>query len=887
MLAQLRRLGLSHDPGRRFSTHEPDYYRWTQWIFLQLFESFYDPTVEWTGPDGARVVGRARRISELPALLKSGEWHRAKNGAAAPGRDSMGRPLSDAEIADVVDRSRLAFVDEVPVNWCPQLGTVLANEEVTADGRSERGNFPVFKRPLRQWILRITAYAERLIQDLEPLDWPLGVLEMQRNWIGRSTGCEVDFAVPLPAGGTGTIRVFTTRPDTLFGATFVVLSPEHPLVEQITTADRRDAVAKYKSESTASKFAAHDEDAPKTGTFTGACAINPVNGARTPIWIASYVLMEYGTGAIMAVPAHDTRDFDFAKQNELPILPVVSPDDEWLREQAATMGLDGDDAAVRAAYLRDPAGFPNAFTGDGASINSTGPDISISDLATPRAKEKISDWIEATGRGARRVNYKLKDWLFSRQRYWGEPFPVLFESESGRAHAMDESQLPARLPELTDFSPRSSDDPNSAPEPPLARVPAWMNVRGVILDCGAARIVDAAVGANIPIDGKARTVRAFKRDANTMPNWAGSCWYYLRYCDPANQKAMVDCADERYWMMQRRADGSWNAGGVDLYVGGAEHAVLHLLYARFWHKVLYDLGYVSTREPFQKLFNQGMITANAYVDSRGFYVDSREVVLKTEDGKDAAYSQSGEKLKIETGKMGKRYKNGLPPEEVCDEYSADVLRLYEMYMGPLEATKPWDARAIIGMQRFLNSVWRAVEESLSGQRREPPDAIPTEIDRMVHRTVQKVTEDIDRLRMNTAIAATIELTNAILRAPAVRREHLVWLVQILSPFAPHMCEELFVKLAPGEASRLGSILRSRWPVADPALCVEDEVEMPVMVNGRKRAVLKIAAEAPDDTIKSAILAESQVAGSLGGKPVTRWVIVRKKGQISVNMVVPQ
>ncbi len=892
--AQFRRLGLGYDWDRELATTDVGYYRWTQWIFLQMYNSWYD-----------RSEGRARPIAELIHELESEHYHVSFDGrlihaGAAMGLEAIegGPPgarlwaeLSPEEQRDLIDAHRLAFLDEVPVNWCPALGTVLANEEVTNEGRSERGNHPVFRRPLRQWMLRITEYADRLERDLDLVDWPESVKLMQRNWIGRSEGAEVDFVVAGSAGralaaeGTDgetgeeadaelTITVYTTRPDTLFGATYMVLAPEHELVEQITTQEQRAAVRAYvEAARNKSDLERTAETKTKTGVFTGAYAINPVNNERIPIWVADYVLMGYGTGAIMAVPAHDTRDLEFAQTFGLPVVQVVQPPE----------GVDW-----------------RGFVDDGVSINSPprGPDADtsklpddvcdINGLPTPEAKRKITEWLEKRELGRGAVNYKLRDWLFSRQRYWGEPFPIVHDAETGQVYALHESELPVELPEIDDFTPAASDDPNAPPQPPLGRATDWVNVLGYVLPDGSVKLLQP--GQQPPADA---VVRRFRRELNTMPQWAGSCWYYLRYLDNRNDRALVDPAIERYWMAPRMAPAgrkaAWAkareagdaaaaagrpgpdlAGGVDLYVGGVEHAVLHLLYARFWHKVLYDLGYVSSPEPFGRLFNQGYIQAYAYQDGRGIYVDVKDVEERGE-GANATYHhrQTGEALTRSLGKMGKSLKNAVAPDEIIAEHGADTLRTYELYMGPLEASKPWSTRDIVGMSRFLHSVWRkfvAADGSLRVTDAEPEPALT----RLLHKTIRKVGELMNDLRFNTAIAALIELNNAI-RGDSLPRKVAVPFVLMLAPFAPHLGEELWQRLQ-GDAWK-GSVALEAWPTYDPALAKDEEIEIPVQVKGKLRSRVRVPADAGEEQMKAAALADEKIRAEVAGKDVIKVICV--------------
>jgi leucyl-tRNA synthetase len=883
MLRQLRLLGLGHDEGRRFSTTDPDYYRWTQWIFLQLFHSFYDPEARWTDPAGREVLGRARPIAELERLLATGAWVEDESGEPAPAsRASGGRRVPAERIAEVAERGRLATVAEVPVNWCPMLGTVLSNEEVTNEGRSERGDYPVYRRPLKQWMLKITAYADRLLKDLDLIDWPRGVVEMQKGWIGRSEGAEIDFAVPLAGGGEATITVYTTRPDTLFGATFVALAPARGgILDLIVAPDRRDAVEAFvEAQETVAAAKDKSEAKTKTGVFTGAHAINPATGERVPIWVVDYVIAGYGKGAIMAVPAHDERDFDFAKAHGLPLRAVVAPDQRWL-EAHAPAGATGD---LAARYAAAPGDFDEAFVGDGVAINSSGPDFSLEGQSTPDAKRTAIDSLARLGRGRGRVQYKLRDWLFSRQRYWGEPFPVVTDLVTGRVHAVAESELPVLLPEMTDFRPVANEDPDSLPVPPLARAEHWMTTTGVILADGTVRLMpDRAEGSFTQVDGSEHQVRAFRRDPNTMPNWAGSCWYYLRYFDARNEEAFVSAGAESYWGRGRRADGGEKGGAVDLYVGGTEHAVLHLLYARFWHKVLYDLGHVSTPEPFDKLFNQGMITADAYKDSRGVYVDVHDVEMRDEGGQKVPYEKTtGERLTVDPGKMGKRYKNGIPPEEVAAEYTTDTFRCYEMYLGPLDASKPWQADAIIGIFRFLNGVWRlATGEDGRGRAAAPDEAL----ERVGHKTIRAVTEEVADLRMNTALGHLIKFYNALTERQEVWPGHVRQLVLMLAPFAPHLGEELMERLDPAGHAAAGSVLRMDWPTYDPEKCKDAEVEVPIQVNGKKRDAVTVPVDIDQKALEALALDREAVRRHVEGKTVARVIVVRKDAPSLVNIVV--
>jgi leucyl-tRNA synthetase len=700
---QMKRVGLSYDWERELSTTDPDYYRWTQWIFLKLFER------------------------------------------------------------------GLAYVADVPVNWCPQLGTVLANEEIV-DGRSEVGGFEVIRKPMRQWVLKITAYADRLLEDLKLVDWPASTLEMQKNWIGRSIGADVEFAL---AGGGGTVRIFTTRPDTLFGATYMVLAPEHPLVEVLTTPDQHHDVQAYREAAARkSDLQRQQLDKEKTGVFTGGYAINPVNGERLPVWIADYVLMSYGTGAIMAVPAHDQRDWAFARRYRLPIREVIA----------------GGNVKEAAFTETERGTVVNSATSDGS--------FSINGLTPAEAIPKITDWLAKQGKGARAVNYKLRDWLFARQRYWGEPFPVLWVN--GEARPLPEEQLPLVLPETNNFKPSGTG------ESPLANLESWL------------RTTD-------PVTGKPA-----RRETNTMPQWAGSCWYYLRFIDPKNSERLVDPAKERYWMP------------VDLYIGGSEHAVLHLLYSRFWHKVLYDVGVVSTPEPFMKLVHQGIV------------------------------------LGEDNQKMSKSRGNVVNPDDMIDRFGADAVRLYEMFMGPLEAMKPWSTRGVEGVTRFLDRVWRLILAEDGTLSPAVTQAEPAQASlRILHQTIKKVTEDIEALRFNTAISHMMVCTNEMTKLEARPRALLVPFLLLLAPFAPHMAEELWQRLG-----HSNSLAYETWPTYDPALTVSEQLTIPIQINGKLRGKIEVAVDASQPDIEQA--ARHEVASYLQAAPPKKVIYVPKK---LVNFVV--
>jgi len=742
---QLTRIGLSFDWSREVNTTDPSYFRWTQWIFLQLYNSWFDP-----------VKKQARPIAELEAERK----------ATHPDESAEDR-------REYLDHHRLAYVAEAPVNWCPQLGTVLANEEVV-DGKSEVGGFPVVRRPMRQWMLRITAYADRLQDELSGLDWPESIKLLQRNWIGRSEGAEVDFRLPRQKAK---ITVFTTRPDTLFGATYMVLAPEHELVDKITTVAQRAAVDAYRNEvAQKSDLERTNLAKEKTGVFTGGFAINPVNDQKVPIWIADYVLSSYGTGAIMAVPAHDERDFEFAEKFGLEIREVVEP----------------------------PNPAEGCFSGSGTAINSD----FLNGLPTSEAKARVIGWLEERGLGKRSVNYKLRDWLFSRQRYWGEPFPIVWRD--GHHEALPETDLPVIPPPLDDYRPTGTI------EPPLSKAQDWVQLPGDV-----------------------------RRELNTMPQWAGSCWYYLRYISPTDEQRLVDADAERYWM------GGGKPGGVDLYVGGTEHAVLHLLYARFWHKVLFDLGYVSTVEPFQRLVNQGMI------------------------------------LGEDNQKMSKSRGNVIGPDEIIEDYGADSLRLYEMFMGPLEATKPWSMAGVEGVYRFLARVWRlAMTENQEGSWELSTNLSEVEPDpqqnKVIHATIKKVTEDVEALAFNTAISQMMIYVNNFTTAEQRPVTALRTLLILLNPFAPHLSEELWERLGQRFPIFSGQVSQQAWPAWDDAYLVEDEVEIIVQVNGKLRDRITVRKDLDNKAVEEAALAAPKVKESTTGKTVRKIVIVPNR---VVNVVV--
>jgi leucyl-tRNA synthetase len=871
---QIKSLGFSYDWSRELATTDPDYFKWTQWIFLKLYNSWFNPE-----------TNKAESIETLkyPAGLR------------LPASSSNKTDLETLESNRRIfrDSKRLAYITEAPVWWCEQLGTVLANEEVV-DGKSEVGDFPVVRKPMRQWMLRITSYAERLIQDLDTIDWTDSLKEMQRNWIGKSEGAYVCFglegrAKPVTEVSenlanpdselidfskidafirsanerkTDSIWVFTTRPDTLFGATYMVLAPEHPCVDELTTDGQRASVEFYRAEvAKKSDLQRTDLAKEKTGVFTGAYAINPVNGEKIPIWIADYVLASYGTGAIMAVPAHDERDFEFAKKFDLPMRVVIEPTDQWLVEMSKryliregkveeAKSYDGKpvenfQSGLSSRYAATCSKF-EAFVGDGLATCSANSEISLNGLGVIEAKKKITVWLESKGLGKKTVNFKLRDWLFSRQRYWGEPFPIVWKRDASGPNgqppyheALPESALPVLPPSLTDYKPTSTG------EPPLARAKDWVN------------LPDGSV-----------------RETNTMPQWAGSCWYYLRYLDAKNSNAFVGKDAENYWMGTSNPKSEIRnpksaTPGVDLYVGGTEHAVLHLLYARFWHKILFDLGYVSTPEPFHKLVNQGMV------------------------------------LGEDNQKMSKSRGNVIPVDLPVSEVGTDSLRLYEMFMGPLEMVKPWSTKGIEGVYRFLGRVWRLFVDEKSETEFEQQEttaktpscqelnliklnstikdvaATPVQL-KTLHACIKKVTEDLDGLRFNTAISAMMVFVNDSItwetKPVSVLREFLI----LLQPFAPHLAEELWAKLSTFNSQPSTNLAYASWPKFDPALLVEDTLAIPVQINGKLRVVIKVSANATQADLETAAKNADEVKPFIDGKTIKKIIVVPKK---LVNIVV--
>ena len=765
---QIKSLGFSYDWDRQVDTTDPKYYKWTQWIFLKMFNSYFDQAEQ-----------KAKPIEELIKNLEMGKLYVGLAGEIVcrgplpsgyvgdPFGVRKWTELEEQEKRFFIDDHRLAYEAEVPVNWCPALGTVLANEEVIG-GLSERGNHPVIRKPMRQWMLRITKYTERLLDGLDNVDWPYSIKKLQIDWIGKSIGAEVDFKLD---SFDESMRVFTTRPDTLFGATYMVIAPEHPLVDELTTDENKDLVQQYRQTAAGkSDLDRTDLAKEKSGIFTGSYAINPVNSEKIPIWISDYVLISYGTGAIMSVPAHDERDFEFAKKFGLPIIAVVAPDDEQLAQQVKNCQA--------------------CFTGNGTAINSG----QFDGLSTAEFKEQISNWLEEKGLGKRSVNYKLRDWLFSRQRYWGEPFPIL-HTDDGNVACLGEKDLPVVLPQTKSFKPSGTS------ESPLANITDWVNLDGA------------------------------KRETNTMPQWAGSCWYYLRYLDPHNDKAGWDEKKEKYWM------------DVDLYIGGAEHAVLHLLYSRFWHKLLYDLGYVSGDEPFKKLINQGMILG--------------------EDGQ----------------KMSKSRGNVVNPDKVITDYGADSMRLYEMFMGPLEAAKPWNMNGLEGVHRFLAKTWRMVVDENTGQL--SPAVTDCSCDEqslmLLHQTIKKVSNDIDNFAFNTAISQMMIFVNHFGKLKSRPRKAIENFITLLSPFAPHIAEELWQILGASD-----TITYEKWPEYDENITQEKQIELAIQVNGKIKDKIIVSADAEDEYIKAQALDNKKAVEAIGSKTIKKVVVIKSR---LVNIVV--
>ncbi len=775
---QIKSLGLGYDWDREVNTTDPGYFKWTQWIFTRLYNTWFDEKVQ-----------KGRPIDELEI----------PSGIRSAGKQA---------VKDYIAGKRLAYYDDARVWWCPSCKIVCANEEVLNDGNHEKCGNPVERKNLKQWMLRIPLYAERLLDGLDQVDWTEGVKDMQRNWIGRSTGAEVDFRVE---GSDEVLRVFTTRPDTLFGATYMVVAPEHPLLDTLTTEAQKNRVKAYVQQAgLKSELDRADLSREKSGVFTGSYAINPVNRQKIPVWVADYVLMGYGTGAIMAVPGHDTRDFEFAHAFSLPVPCILDP--------------DTDDPDLRARVLEGKA----CWTGDGTYVNSASAEtgLDINGLSKAKGIEQTIRWLEKHGLGTEAINYKIRDWLFSRQRYWGEPFPVI-HWEDGEITLLEDHELPLELPELEKY------EPSSQGESPLANAGEWLHV------------VDS-------------TGRRGRRETNTMPQWAGSCWYYLRYIDPHNDQEPFAPEKEKYWMP------------VDLYIGGAEHAVLHLLYSRFWHKVLYDLGIVSHDEPYRKLFNQGMILAFAYETGTGAKVSSD--LVKEKDGA-FFHSETGEALKQIVAKMSKSLKNVVNPDDVVSGYGADALRLYEMFLGPLDAVKPWMESGVKGVYNFLNKVYKFFADPTKYfEGKEDQEVLKS-----LHATIKKVEHDVEALHFNTAISQMMIFTNLVVRKGKITRESAGAFIRLLGPFAPHLAEEVWSIL--GNPS---SIAMADWPKYEEALLQEASFEYPVMINGKLRFRIRLPLDMPDEKIREEVLAHETAMKWTRGKDPKRFIHVPNK---IINLVV--
>jgi leucyl-tRNA synthetase len=775
---QIKSLGLGYDWDREVNTTDPGYFKWTQWIFIRLYNTWFDSKLQ---------KGRPIEELEIPGEVR----------AEGPGA-----------IQQYQADHRLAYYDHAQVWWCPDCKIVCANEEVLNDGNHEKCGNPVEKKNLKQWMLRIPLYAERLLAGLEEVDWPEGVKDMQRNWIGRSTGAEVAFLVE---GTSEVLRVFTTRPDTLFGATYMVVAPEHHMLTGMISPDQRKQVDQYVAKAgLKSEVDRSDLSREKTGVFTGAYAINPVNNQRIPIWVADYVLMGYGTGAIMAVPCHDTRDFEFATTFSLPVLCIMDPDTK--------------DQAMRQEILDGKA----CWTEDGRYVNSSDPGtgLDINGLSKEQGIEKTIGWLQEHQLGKDAIHYKIRDWLFSRQRYWGEPFPVI-HWEDGEITLLEESGLPLQLPKLEKY------EPGSEGESPLANATEWLEVT----------------------DSKGRKGR---RETNTMPQWAGSCWYYLRYIDPLNDQEPFSKEKENYWMP------------VDLYIGGAEHAVLHLLYSRFWHKVLFDLGIVSTDEPYNKLFNQGMILAFAYETATGAKV-STDLVVEKGDG--FFHTETGEPLKQIVAKMSKSLKNVVNPDDVVAGYGADALRLYEMFLGPLDAVKPWVENGVKGVFNFLNRVHKFfADQARTHETEEDP-----EVRKSLHATIKKVGEDIDALHFNTAISQMMIFSNLCIKKGTVTRDTAASFIRLLAPFAPHLAEEIWSHLGHED-----SVSLSHWPEYEDRYLQEDTHEYPVMINGKLRFKIVLPLDMPEAEIRGGVLSHETALKWTGGNEPKRFIHVPRK---IINIVV--
>lgn len=880
MKKQLEIMGLSHDPERVFSTTDPDYYKWTQSIFLQMYNSFYDPEAKWQTKDGLQIKGKARDITELKKALIQRKWHLTKEGVPVPASSSISAESyseNKHNLNECLNKARLAYIDEVEVLWCPKLSTVLSKEEITPEGVSERGGHPVYRKPLRQWMLRISAYSDRLIDDLDMVDWPHSTKEMQKNWIGRQQGTTINFSiVDQEDGQTVNLETFTTRPETLHGVTALIISPKHEIVQKYEprNLDEEELLNKLIRNSEKIKRKGMEVSSSKEAVALGLSALNPITGEKIPVYTSDYIISDYGSGAVMAVPAHDQRDFEFAQLHSISARATFVPDDRWLVANQPNQLNDESIETLVAAYLENPLDFKTAYEEKKYSL-WIAPTKGWDNAQQP--VESMNNWLQNNNAGSVTVNYRLRDWIFSRQRYWGEPFPIVHNQTDGKAYALKEDELPVILPDIDDYAPKVSNDENADIAVPLTRADSWKNVRGIILKNDKVKLINSEYEDDFyELDGQLYPVIDFQRELNTMPNWAGSSWYYLRYADPKNNEHLIDPETEKYW-----AGNSSKGGWVDLYVGGAEHAVLHLLYARFWHKFLLDKEVVSTAEPFHRLFNQGMITGEAYKNEKGIYIDIEDVDIKAKGSVRQAFQAStGNELSIEMGKIGKRYKNGVAPEILIQKYNADTFRLFELYLGPLDKSKPWSSEQIVGMERFCNKVW-ALQDKVS-EKNDPQLTLE------VNDTVKSVSENIDTLRLNVAIADLIKLTNTLSEREEVPKDAMKVLTKLLAPFAPFLSEKIYSNLFPEDHKECKSIFKSPWPEHRDDLTCERIVDIPVAVNGKRIGTINASEASTNDDLIVAVQSDdflkSAYDRALSGRQVETVVIPRKPIPRIINFV---
>ncbi|QEK38486.1 leucine--tRNA ligase [Candidatus Cytomitobacter primus] len=826
MKSQLEALSLSHDNDRSFSTTDPKYYKWTQWIFTKLYNSYFN-----------NISQKAEAIDDLREKLNSRKFSIQDNQLI----ESVNH-YTEAEITEAINEMRLAYLDDVNVNWCPMLGTVLSNEEVK-DGKSERGNYLVEKRPMKQWMLRITSYGDRLNDQLDKLDWPDNIITMQKNWIGRQEGTKIIFPTEH-----GDIEIFTTRPETVFGVAYIGISHQHPILEKTEGLEKN-------------RVTDSDENTEKLVGY----ATHPLTNEQIPIWTTDYVLQEYGTGAVMSVPAHDQRDFEFAKKHNIQFKSVIKATYAWLIENYK--GNDVPSSQLLDLWKTNPEKFDSAFDIKGPLFYPMQFEITENISLKKQIKHAI-EFIEKAKVGKQITNYRLRDWLFSRQRYWGEPFPIVFDVQNN-AYSIHEDCLPVTLPKQYDFKPVLNQE-NA--EPPLAKATDWKTVRGIVMENGSVKTLDDN-------DPKHPGEQIFTRELNTMPNWAGSCWYYLRYMDPKNDNEILSDTAMKYW-------SSDNVGSIDMYVGGAEHAVLHLLYARFWHMVMFDLGYVSNPEPFNKLVNPGMMTADAYSDSRGFYVDIEDVKLQDNS---AFQISTGEKLNIEPGKMGKRYKNGLDPRKACDMYGIDIFRMHVMYMAPITQSRSWDIKNIKGMERFYRSIDAKISSCIVENHKSTDNIV------QLHKTIKFVTDEIENMRYNTALASLIKLNNSIEKYTI---EDSIKFIQMLYPFAPHISENLYQTIKTNIQSdiekysnvnqdlynTINCLESLAWPSYDEKMLQENTIKLPVNVNGKVRDILEVDINITDDKIKE-LVSNSEKVMKYVVSGIKKYMIIRKDKPVIVSIII--